>query len=160
MKNLYVIRHAKTERIQLNQRDFDRELTDRGLRQCEDLGNHLLENPITCELILVSSARRTRMTYDALNHVLTSAQTLFLEELYLASANEILQTISTCATINYSILLIGHNDGISDLVSYFLDDYQHVPTSGYLHFQFNVEDWEHIVRGSGILIDSFYSQVR
>jgi phosphohistidine phosphatase len=160
MKNLYIIRHAKTERIQSNQRDFDRELTDRGLRQCLDLAKHLVEKPIACELILVSSAKRTRMTYDALNNSLVSNQTLFLEELYLASSNEIFKSISEYGTKNNNVLLIGHNDGISDLVSYFLDYYQHVPTSGYLHFQFDVEDWGYIVKGSGILKDSYFSEMR
>jgi len=158
MKELCIIRHAKTERIVSNQQDFDRELTGRGLRQCEDLAQHLHDNLREFDVVLVSSAKRTQMTFEALKYVIDSKSVLISKELYLASAQEIMQLISAFALNQNSVLLIGHNDGISDLVSYFLDDYQHVPTSGYLRFQFAVDSWSEIIRGSGLLLDSFYSQ--
>jgi phosphohistidine phosphatase len=160
MKELYIIRHAKTERIQANQRDFDRELTERGLRQCADLSNYIQGDFQDLDLILVSSAKRTQMTFNALNKVLDSKRIEFLPQLYLASAKEIMQIILDFAYDLDRVLLIGHNDGINDLVSYFLNDYQHVPTSGYLHFQFPVDSWEYITKGSGILRDSFFSAER
>jgi phosphohistidine phosphatase len=160
MKELHIIRHAKTERIQPNQRDYDRALTERGQLQCSDLVNFLLGFSQEVDLSLVSAAKRTQMTYDALRPILNGKKTLILPELYLASATEIMEIIKDLAGDSQCVALIGHNDGLSDLVSYFLDDYQHVPTSGYMHLEFEVEDWNHIVRGSGVLIKHFFSQMR
>lgn len=160
MKELFIIRHAKTERIQPNQRDIDRELNDRGLRQCEDLANYLKSTWRPVDTILVSDAKRTRMTYTSLQEVCTGSVVEFFADLYLAPAQEIMSVIATYAANSNTVLLIGHNDGISELVSYFLNDYQHVPTSGYLHFRFDVDNWELITRGSGILQDKFFSEVK
>jgi len=160
MKELHIIRHAKTERIQPKQRDYDRALTERGQLQCSDLANFLTGSWQEVDLILVSAAKRTQMTYDALSPILNGKKMLILPELYLASATEIMNIIKDLAADNQSVVLIGHNDGLSDLASYFLDDYQHVPTSGYIHLEFEVEDWSHIIRGSGVLIKYFFSQMR
>jgi phosphohistidine phosphatase len=160
MKKLHIIRHAKTEPIQPNQCDYDRVLTERGQLQCSDLASFLTSSWQEVDLILVSAAKRTQMTYEAISPAINGRKTVISPELYLTSATEIIDIIKDLAVDIQSVALVGHNDGLSDLVSYFLDDYQHVPTSGYLHFEFEVEDWSHIIRGSGTLIRHFFSQIR
>lgn len=160
MKELFIIRHAKTEHIQLGQRDFDRRLTHRGLLQCEDLIKHLGENLRLVDAVFVSSAKRTRMTFDLLKEIVSATNIQFRDDLYLASSSHIMQTLVEYGSETNSVLLIGHNDGLSDLVSYFLDDFIHVPTSGFMHFQFEVDSWAHIGKGSGILRDHYFSEAR
>ncbi len=160
MKELLIIRHAKTERIQADQRDFDRKLTNRGLLQCEDLIKHLGENLRSVDAVLVSSAKRTRMTFDLLKEIVPATNIQFRDDLYLVSSNQIMQTLVDHASEANSVLFIGHNEGISDLASYFSNDYIHVPTSGFMHFHFEVDSWAHIGKGSGILIDHYFSEVR
>ena len=130
------------------------------MRQCEDLANYLKSTWSPVDTIMVSDAKRTRMTYTSLQEVCTGSVVEFFADLYLAPAQKIISVIATYAANSNTVLLIGHNDGISELVSYFLNDYQHVPTSGYLHFRFDVENWEIITRGSGILQDKFFSEVK
>jgi|688.fasta_scaffold19951_7 phosphohistidine phosphatase len=160
MKELFIIRHAKTERIQPNQRDIDRELNDRGLRQCEDLAKYLKSTWRPVDTIMVSDAKRTRMTYTSLQEVCTGSVVEYFADLYLAPAQGIMSVIAARGAYSNSVVIIGHNDGLSELVSYFLNDYQHVPTSGYLHFRFDVDNWGLITRGSGILQDKFFSEVK
>lgn len=160
MKELFIIRHAKTERIQPNQKDFDRQLTERGLRQCADLAKYLKSAWRPVDTILISDAKRTRMTYTSLHEVCTGSVVEFFDDLYLAPAQEIMSVIAARAANANAVLIIGHNDGISELVSYFLNDDQRVPTSGYLHFRFDVDNWGLITRGSGILQDKFFSEVK
>ncbi len=160
MKELLIIRHAKTERIQADQRDFDRKLTNRGWLQCEDLKKHLGESLRSVDAILISSANRTRMTFDLLKEILPQTNIQFRDDLYLASSSHVMQTFVDHAPEANSVLFIGHNEGLSDLVSYFLDDFIHVPTSGFMHFQFEVDSWEHIVKGSGVMIDHYFSESR
>jgi phosphohistidine phosphatase len=160
MKELILIRHAKTERILPEQQDYDRMLTERGHRQCKDLAAYLIESGLNTDLTLVSSAKRTYMTYQELSAVLNSKDVQFIPELYLAQADEIMRVILEHAQGADRMVIIGHNDGLSDLASYFLDDYFHISTSGYLHFQFEVDSWNYIGRGSGTLKDQFFSQMR
>lgn len=160
MKELFIIRHAKTERIQVDQRDFDRKLAHRGLLQCADLIQHLGENLRSVDTVFVSSAKRTKMTFDLLKKIVPTTNIEFRDDLYLASSTQIMQTLVDFADVANSVLLIGHNEGVSDLASYFLDDSIHVPTSGFMHFQFGVDSWAHIFKGSGVLINHYFSEAR
>jgi len=158
MKHLHLIRHAKTEKVKPNQRDFDRDLTDRGRKQLNDLCHYLKESLTKFDIILVSSAKRTKMTHGILSPLFPKNKVQFLDNLYLASADAILNIIENLEFESSDILLIGHNDGISDLVSYLLNEYQHVPTSGYVHLQLPIEHWNEVTKGCGMLVDSYFSE--
>ena len=160
MKELIIIRHAKTERPSMGQRDFDRRLTNRGLRQCKDLVNHIGDIHRNIELVLVSSAARTRMTYDSLSCLFPNARVHFMDELYLCSYKEVLKILEFHAAENSHVVYIGHNFGLADLVCYLIDDNLHVPTSCYFHLELAVENWKEITRGIGISLDYFFSHER
>lgn len=160
MKTLQILRHAKTEKIKLNQRDFDRKLTERGLGQMADLiaqKNTVLSK---AESVLVSSARRTRMTWDTLSHLFTKIPVSFDDNLYLAPLVQLAKTIEQQDDTLDNILLIGHNDGLSDLVSYLVDEPIYLPTSGYIELELNVEHWSHFSRGIASVKDQFFSEFR
>jgi phosphohistidine phosphatase SixA len=57
------------------------------------------------------------------------------------------------------ILLIGHNDGISDLASYFTDEYIGLQTAGYCCIEFDSENWKNTSKSLGRLVDSFRPKV-
>ncbi len=160
MKELIIIRHAKTERPQMGQRDFDRRLTGRGKRQMADLLGHLGNSLNDVELVLVSAAQRTQETYALLAEAFGGAEVQFFEDLYLCSSQTVLKILSQHAEHQNKVVYIGHNEGLSDLVAYLQDDYVHVPTGGFLNFSFEVGQWPHIVRGLGVLKDTYFSEVQ
>ncbi|MFT5749557.1 MAG: phosphohistidine phosphatase, partial [Ancylomarina sp.] len=62
MKQLILSRHAKTEDIRFDIKDFERNLTNRGLNDSALVSNHLFEKGIETDLIISSPANRAIAT--------------------------------------------------------------------------------------------------
>lgn len=159
MKTLQILRHAKTERLQLGQKDFDRRLTERGLGQMADLRQNQHENLSKAQRVIVSSAKRTRMTHEQIETLLTQ-NIQFDDQLYLASMVTLAKFIQQQKDSLDNILLIGHNDGLSDFASYLMDDYITLPTSGYLVLDMEIDHWAHLSKGIAHIRAEFYSDFR
>ncbi len=67
------------------------------------------------DLVLVSSARRTLQTLAALEPWDKPPAIEPLDALYLASADDILETIQGAAATVRSVMVVGHNPGLHDL---------------------------------------------
>lgn len=116
MKTLILLRHAKSELPALSQSDFDRRLSDKGKIDIVKVSAafNLLE--LQPDIILCSSAVRTRETLSAFVKVTElKSPVKFLEQLYHASASEILSVVNDFAIDHHTILVVGHNFGISTL---------------------------------------------
>jgi phosphohistidine phosphatase len=61
---LYLLRHAKSSWDDASQQDFERPLTDRGREACALIGELIQEKGIEFDLIVVSTAVRTRQTIE------------------------------------------------------------------------------------------------
>ena len=110
MKRLYLLRHAKSSWDDPELADHERPLSARGRRAADAIGNYLREHGIEPELVLCSSAARTRET---LARIGLSGEVE--RELYGASANELLARVRELSPRLESVLLIGHNPGMHDL---------------------------------------------
>jgi phosphohistidine phosphatase len=150
---LYLIRHAKTERESVSGRDFDRKLLARGKRQAADLSNYLKIQGIAFEKVICSSAERTKETLDLLD---LGAKVEFLNELYLCSLQEMLKIINA-QSIEGNLILIGHNNGISDLAGYLCGELIHMKTCELAILEFNGDKWSELSGDSAKLISSFRS---
>jgi len=71
MKTLYLIRHAKSSWDDMNLKDFDRPLNDRGKNDAQEMGKRLKERGIFPDVILSSPDIRaletSKMIARALN---------------------------------------------------------------------------------------------
>jgi phosphohistidine phosphatase len=160
MKTLQILRHAKTEKQKIGQKDFDRELTIRGLGQIADLIQQQREHLEKVERILVSPAKRTRMTLEQLKTPLHPAFVVFQESLYLASLSGLIQTIEEQEDSLENILLIGHNNGLSELVTYLTNDYHDLPTSAFVVLEMEINSWKHLTKGIALLKTKYYSNFK
>lgn len=146
MKQLLLIRHAKTEQDPFK-KDIDRQLTDRGHSDCELMGNRLLQQGFQPDKILVSPAKRTLQTAKELKDLLNwdENQVEVLSHFYLASAEEMLGEIKKSAAEHQSIAIIAHNPGMTDffnlLGNVMLDN---LPTCGMALFELDVDSWKYI----------------
>ncbi len=114
---LTLMRHAKSSWKQNHQDDHDRDLNERGHRDAPDMAKRLLDRDSIPQLILSSSAKRTRQTTE---HVLsvfgpTSVEVSFDKSLYLASPGVLLNAVLAVPNNIQHIMLIAHNPGIEDL---------------------------------------------
>jgi phosphohistidine phosphatase len=115
-RKLYFLRHAKAEVASAGQPDHDRALTSRGISESRRIAQYFCEHQIDPEVILCSTAVRTRQTERELRaHHPLSAETFFLAELYLAPWEEIVKTVRSFAPSDAkTALVIGHNPGLEE----------------------------------------------
>ena len=135
---LHLLRHAKTNQNSPTGKDFDRELLPRGFEQIVTLKTFFKAHPIAPKYILCSSAVRTRQTLAELQDFWPMAQIQFLDELYLASKQEILSKICALQTSD-DILVVGHNEGLSELAIYLTDKALWLKTCGLVSLAFPFE---------------------
>lgn len=116
MHTLYLLRHAKSSWADPTLPDRERPLAPRGRRDGKRIAKHLARLRIQPELVLCSTAERTRKTLELVRPALGTTGTMRLEaELYAASSDELLERIRVVPEEVASVMLIGHNPGLQDL---------------------------------------------
>ncbi len=116
MKRLMLMRHAKSSWEQPGQADFDRPLNPRGERSARLIGTYLRQRGCEPDLILCSSACRTRETVAGLLEQLSRPpDVVYSDGLYLADPDAILDMISAVDDKFRRVLVVGHNPGIEEL---------------------------------------------
>ncbi|MDX6496366.1 MAG: phosphohistidine phosphatase [Gaiellales bacterium] len=115
MLTLHLLRHAKSSWDDDSLADHERPLSPRGVRDAKRIGKHLGRLPAPPDLVLCSSAVRTRQTLDLIGSSLGGTAVHVEEGLYGASAGELLERLRGLPEVARSALVIGHNPGIQDL---------------------------------------------
>lgn len=141
----YFLRHAKTERVAKSGRDFDRCLASKGIKQVAELRKLLSITPISS--IYCSTAQRTRETAMACNPLIPIT---FSEELYLATCDQWIQMLSQDAENH--CLFIGHNDGMSEYLTWLTGEHIHLQTGALVTVDFHGSDLQALGPGTASLI--------
>ena len=130
---------------------MDRPLTHRGKSDSELMAEHLHEFGPPVHAIISSPALRAKTTakYFADWAVLPVGVD---ERLYDAGASELLDVVQEAEDFQETILLVGHNPGISEFLRVLLDrDYDSMPPASVAVINFDVPEWVDVVAGSGEL---------
>ena len=126
---LILLRHAKSD-WSGNEADAERPLTERGLRQASDAGRWLARSIDGIDLAVVSPANRARNTWQLASAELrTTPPTRIDDRVYAASARELLGVVHALPDDVDTVVLVGHNPGIEDLVSLITGKRVSMPTS-------------------------------
>ena len=115
MRQLLLLRHAKSSWDDPRLSDHSRSLNARGREAAAGMRQAMHALDLSPDVVLVSSARRTLQTLEAL---LPFPETPIIEPmnaLYLATAPQMLAVLNTVAETVRSVLLIGHNPGLHEL---------------------------------------------
>lgn len=144
-RTLVTIRHAKAEDGDRSMSDFDRALTDQGKNDALKMGEALKELNIIPDLIIASSAKRTRQTAKnmALAFNYPHENIMWDEKLYQSSATLIESKVCGLNDSVKSVFLIAHNPGIHDF-AISLDHSQiidRMPTCGVVVTEVELEKW-------------------
>lgn len=114
-RTLVILRHAKAANPQ-ESADFDRPLTARGHADAAAAGAWVSHRAFLPELVLCSPARRARETWHAVALSLPRApEVRYDDKIYAASALELLHLVSDVEANVGTVLLVGHNPGLSQL---------------------------------------------
>lgn len=117
-RTLLILRHAKSDRDGAPVADFDRPLARRGRRDAPRMGRWLEARGLVPDRVLSSPARRARETAEAVTAVLRvpAAHLRYDDRLYLAAADTLLAVLAECPSRIGTLLLIGHNPGLEELL--------------------------------------------
>ena len=149
MKQLLIIRHAKSSWDIGVLNDFDRALNDRGQRDAPIMANKLIDKNIAIDLFVSSTAKRafTTATLFATAYKKTEKDILKVDELYHAVPNIFYKTIASLDDIYNSVALFSHNPGITDFVNELtktrIDD---MPTCGIFAIKIDTDLWANFAK--------------
>ncbi|HEX6731609.1 MAG TPA: histidine phosphatase family protein [Pyrinomonadaceae bacterium] len=142
MKTLYILRHAKSSWKDETLPDFERPLNRRGQRAAETLGHYFRENEIVPDLILASPAFRARETIEIIIKTAKWRTELrYDERIYEASAMRLFEVVSQIENDHKTVLLVGHNPGLEELLQLLTGNIEQMPTGGLAKVALKAAKW-------------------
>jgi len=161
MLRLLLLRHAKAERLRPGERDHDRRLAERGRDEAAKVGAYMSKHGLLPDRALVSTAARTRETWDLAAAAMTQKLPVdFDERIYEASPQTLLQVVKETDRSVRALLMVGHNPGLQELAALLIgtsdvDTRQRLmeafPTSGLAVIEFALDRWDRLHPQAGRL---------
>ncbi len=165
MKTLTLLRHAKSGWDDAVQRDFDRPLNGKGRRAAQAVGRHLKRQGLRFDHVLASPALRVQQTLDEVRGGYGGdLDPAWDRRIYLASASTLLDLVRDLPDADASVLLVGHNPGLEDLVLLLVPDAgpdtgggprgeveEKYPTASVAELHFPIDRWSDAAEGGATL---------
>lgn len=157
MKTLLILRHAKSSHEQPGLTDHQRRLNDRGLRDAPRVGEALRERRLQPDLVVSSTAERARETAELVAAACgysPDRAIAFRDGLYLAPPASYVQELAATDDRLGTVLVVGHNPGISEWLSRLAGEFHSLPTAALAHLELTLDSWASLSLGSsGRLVD-------
>ena len=145
MKQLYIIRHAKSSWKDLSVNDFNRALNKRGKKDAPFMGLKLKDKNILPDIIISSPALRAKRTAQTIaSEVGYTKQIQFDKKIYESTINYINKLLKSIKDEKNIVFLFGHNPTLNMLVEDYIDFYDNIPTCGIVKIEFNCNSWKDI----------------
>jgi phosphohistidine phosphatase len=156
MKQLYLIRHAKSSWKDSSLRDIDRPLNKRGKRDAPFMAAKMLAKGMQVDTICSSPSRRTQATAEAfaeaLDYPFDAIQ--WNRAVYEATATGLMRVIQAWPDNWHTVALFAHNFACTDFANYYADPIlDNVPTTGVVHIHFDIQHWAQINLNNGKILD-------
>jgi len=152
MLTLYLLRHAKSSWDDASQQDFERPLNNRGRKACAVIGEVIEEKGIDFDLVLVSTALRTRQTIELVKErAKLRGEVRYDERIYEATVSQLLEVISQVDNDRKSVLLVGHNPGLEGLLTLLTGEDVRVTTANLAEIKIKATKWSANLANKGTL---------
>jgi phosphohistidine phosphatase len=153
MKEIYLIRHAKSEDFLEGMRDYERDITQKGLKDIETIGSYLALRGISPDVIFSSCAMRAQeSTLELAKRLSFSGKKYFLEELYYAPYENIVNILLELDASVNTIFIIGHNPQLNYLANRLSSEHIFkIPTMGVISLKFAIDSWSELEEAKGDL---------
>ncbi len=144
MKELYLVRHAKSSWDYESVEDYDRPLKGRGIRDAHVVSTLLAQERDMPEALYSSPATRavhTAMIFARnLNFPFSAIQ--LREELYMCTEKQLLKFVQGLDDSFTRVMIFGHNPTMTNFVNSCADQrIDNVPTTGVACFHFDIKSW-------------------
>ncbi len=150
MKQLLLIRHAKSSWNDPSQNDVDRPLNKRGKKEAPKMAERLLDKKIKIDAFLSSPAERALDTciYFAKAYNVKKKEIIQIPELYNAQVENFYKVVSEVDNSFDAIALFSHNPGITEFVNELTDVHiDDMPTCSIFAVKADIKKWEEFTEG-------------
>lgn len=159
MKDLLLMRHAKSSWSQAGLADHERPLNPRGRRAAPDMGRRLAARRLVPARLIVSDALRAWQTAGLMAAEMGLDEAALVPEprLYEADAADWLALIRELPDEHDCLGMLGHNPALEELAGYLVDlRAAKVPTMAVIHARFDSDRWADVAPGNGVCVDFDY----
>jgi phosphohistidine phosphatase len=155
MKILLILRHAKSSWKHPELADYERPLNKRGKRDAPRMGRLLCEQDLIPDLIISSSAQRARKTTEMVAQESGyGGEILFERGLYAAWPDAYIEALVELPESVKSVLVVGHNPGLEDLIEALTGAYERMPTAALAFVKLPIQRWDQLAEEEiGELVD-------
>lgn len=157
MKTVLLLRHAKSSWDNPGIDDHERPLNKRGQKAAPRMGQLIADEGLKPDVIVSSTAIRAASTAEAIAEECGyEGEIHFTDDLYLAPPSAYLWLLSGLPDEYDSALMVGHNPGISELVSTLCGERVDMPTAALAHAQSGNESWKQFESESAADLVNFW----
>ncbi len=157
MKQLLVLRHAKSDWGTSAKDDWDRTLSSRGIDDAPRVGEMLRAHALMPDLIITSDAIRARSTARAAAETAGYTKDVVLEPaLYLASPAAIVETLITVSDDHAMVMIVGHNPGLEDLIEQLSGEEYAMPTAAVVQLELPIDRWRDLRLSTGATVRDYW----
>ncbi len=155
MKTLGLFRHAKSDWHDPRARDFDRPLNLRGEKGAALIGRHIRDYQVQWDRVIASPAVRVAETIELASKAAGRQMAVNWDRrIYLASSATLLDLLREQAGDPASILMVGHNPGLEDVIFDLVPDdgtsplrdvvEEKFPTASFAVLELAIEHWDEL----------------
>ena len=147
-----MVRHAKSS-WKHDVVDHKRPLKGRGMRDGALVSKYLKKNIKPPQMIITSDAVRALSTAIFMKEALNIDDKNFVtdHDLYDFSGQNVFNIIKNLPDELDRVMIVGHNHAFTSVANMLGNTYiDNVPTTGFVHLEFDVDHWEDIVTGKTI----------
>jgi phosphohistidine phosphatase len=163
MKLLGLFRHAKSDWNDARLRDFARPLNERGRKGAALMGVHIRDYGSRWSRIIASPAARVTQTIEIAADAAGNAPPILWDRrVYLASSVILMDLLREQEGDPASIMLVGHNPGLEDLIFDLVPDNGEsplreiveakFPTAAFAVLELDIEHWDELRDGCARLV--------
>lgn len=159
MKQLLLVRHAKSSWADPLQKDFDRPLNHRGELAAKQVGKWLASAQLLPDQVILSAARRCQQTWECASEDLSGVTAdPPQEDLYGTNRSGLVSAIRSARPEADRLLVLNHEPTISQVTEWLAEPgaaldctraFQKFPTAAVAVLEFPTGSWVDIARGTG-----------
>jgi phosphohistidine phosphatase len=145
MKELLILRHAKSSWSNPSLADIDRPLNKRGKRDAPRIGALLRDQDLVPDLILCSPAVRAKKTALAVsNESGYEGEIEIHDDLYPGDLSTYLEILASSPDEIDRAMIVGHNPGLEEFLDALTGESARLPTSALAQIRLPILDWAEI----------------
>ena len=160
MKQLILVRHAKSSWSDLLLADIDRPLNSRGKRDAPFMAVELKKRVSDIDVFYVSPAKRARKTAKKFFQHYPNAEWINEENIYEAFVDDLEDVIYSIPDEVNTAIMFGHNPSFTMLTNRYTNQMiDNLPTCGIVRIEFSGERWNTFYPTNAVVKEIIYPKM-